>query len=65
MFSFALPLPPVEFTVSLMWHPRLQADPAHRWLRACVREICGSDAPQKGQTLDADNDGANTQKLPT
>jgi len=26
--------------VSLLWHPRLDADPAHRWLRACVREVC-------------------------
>ena len=40
MHSFRLPLPVPEFTVSLLWHPRLQADPAHRWLRGCVREIC-------------------------
>lgn len=40
MFSFALPLPASAFTVSMLWHPRLDADPAHRWLRACVREAC-------------------------
>ncbi|MEY4561854.1 MAG: hypothetical protein RLZZ618_1131 [Pseudomonadota bacterium] len=40
MHSFALPVLLPEFTVSLFWHPRLQADPAHRWLRACVREVC-------------------------
>lgn len=49
MFSFALPLPPLEFTVSLMWHPRLQADPAHRWLRACVRETCGGEAEHRSE----------------
>jgi DNA-binding transcriptional LysR family regulator len=26
--------------ISLLWHPRLDADPAHRWLRGCVRDIC-------------------------
>ena len=40
MLSFALPVATPEFTVSLLWHPRLDADPAHRWLRACVREVC-------------------------
>ncbi|MBK9166520.1 MAG: LysR family transcriptional regulator [Bryobacterales bacterium] len=40
MYTFPLPLPTQEFTVSLLWHPRLDADPAHRWLRKCVREVC-------------------------
>jgi DNA-binding transcriptional LysR family regulator len=40
MHSFALPVATPAFTVSLLWHPRLQADPAHRWLRECVREVC-------------------------
>jgi DNA-binding transcriptional LysR family regulator len=40
MHSFRLPVSSPEFTVSLLWHPRLDADPAHRWLRACVREVC-------------------------
>ncbi|MBP1205045.1 DNA-binding transcriptional LysR family regulator [Duganella sp. 1411] len=40
MFSFALPLRMPELTVSLMWHPRMDADPAHRWLRGCVVEAC-------------------------
>ncbi|MCC6467263.1 MAG: LysR family transcriptional regulator [Alphaproteobacteria bacterium] len=42
MHSFPLPvsLPPV--TISLLWHPRLDADPAHRWLRACVRDVCAA-----------------------
>jgi DNA-binding transcriptional LysR family regulator len=41
MHSFPLPLPMPEHTISLIWHPRSQADPAHRWLRECVREVCG------------------------
>ena len=40
MFSFALPVNTPEFTVSMLWHPRLDADPAHRWLRSHVREVC-------------------------
>lgn len=40
MHSFSLPVATPEITVSMLWHPRLHADPAHRWLRGCVREIC-------------------------
>lgn len=40
MHSFALPVPIPEITVSLLWHPRMHADPAHRWLRERVREVC-------------------------
>ncbi len=40
MHSFPLPLSIPEFTVSMLWHPRLDADPGHRWLRAHVRAVC-------------------------
>jgi len=40
MYSFSLPVPAPEITVSLLWHTRLHNDPAHQWLRGCVREIC-------------------------
>jgi DNA-binding transcriptional LysR family regulator len=40
MHSFALPVPTPKITVSLLWHPRLDADAAHRWLRGCVRAVC-------------------------
>jgi len=40
MHSFPLPVAMPEFTVSLLWHPRLDVDPAHRWLRGCVRDVC-------------------------
>ncbi|MCX6593758.1 MAG: LysR family transcriptional regulator [Acidobacteria bacterium] len=39
-YSFPLPFPSPELTISLQWHPRLEADPAHRWLRAVVMEVC-------------------------
>ncbi|HYC87891.1 MAG TPA: LysR family transcriptional regulator [Thermoanaerobaculia bacterium] len=45
MHTFPLPFPAPEITVSLLWHPRLHADPAHRWLRECVREICAEKRP--------------------
>ena len=40
MHSFPLPFPVPKITVSMLWHPRLHADPAHRWLRTCVRDVC-------------------------
>ena len=40
MYSFPLPIALPEITVSLLWHPRLDADPAHRWLRGCIRDAC-------------------------
>ena len=42
MHSFPLPVSTPEITVSLLWHPRLDADPAHRWLRGIVREVCAA-----------------------
>lgn len=42
MHGFPLPLPLPEITVSLLWHPRLDADPAHRWLRGHVRNVCAA-----------------------
>jgi len=40
MHSFPLPFSTPEFTVSLLWHPRLDADLAHHWLRGHVRDVC-------------------------
>jgi len=42
MHSFTLPVPTPEITVSLLWHPRLDADPAHRWLRGHLRDVCAA-----------------------
>jgi DNA-binding transcriptional LysR family regulator len=38
--SFPLPVRTEAITVSQMWHPRLDADPAHRWLRGLVLTTC-------------------------
>lgn len=40
MATFALPVETPPFTVSLLWHPRMEGDAAHRWLRRLVREAC-------------------------
>ena len=47
MHSFPLPVATPEFTVSLLWHPRMDADPAHRWLRECLREVCSKPKGRK------------------
>ncbi|MCX6848097.1 MAG: LysR family transcriptional regulator, partial [Verrucomicrobia bacterium] len=36
------PVATPEFTVSMLWHPRLDADAAHRWLRDQVRAVCSA-----------------------
>lgn len=43
MHSFPLPVSVPVITVSLLWHPRLHSDPAHRWLRGCIRDICAEE----------------------
>jgi DNA-binding transcriptional LysR family regulator len=40
MHSFPLPFATKTFTVSMLWHPRLDADPAHRWLRSHLKNVC-------------------------
>jgi DNA-binding transcriptional LysR family regulator len=42
MHGFPLPVPLPEVTVSLLWHPRLDGDPANRWLRGHVRAACAT-----------------------
>jgi DNA-binding transcriptional LysR family regulator len=42
MHSFPLPFATKEVTISMLWHPRLDADPAQRWLRDRVREVSAS-----------------------
>lgn len=40
LHRFRLPFAVPPFTIALFWHPRLEADPAHRWLRSIVTEVC-------------------------
>jgi DNA-binding transcriptional LysR family regulator len=37
---FDLPVGTPEILISAIWHPRLDPDPAHRWLRDIVAEVC-------------------------
>jgi len=48
MHSFPLPIATPQITVSLHWHPRMDSDPAHRWLRGCVREACAALIEKSG-----------------
>src|SRR3954471_3384631 len=55
MHSFPLPVATPEVTVSLLWHPRLDADPGHRWLRGCVRDACAeqlTDSSTRGSAVE-------------
>lgn len=46
LHSIALPFAVPELTVSLLWHPRMDADQAHRWLRGVVFDVCaGAGTP--------------------
>jgi len=40
LHGFDLPVTTPELAISAMWHPRLDADPAHRWLRQQLITIC-------------------------
>lgn len=40
---FELPFKSRRITVSQMWHPRMERDPAHRWLREKIVAICRVD----------------------
>jgi DNA-binding transcriptional LysR family regulator len=42
MHSFPIPVSMPEFTISLLWHPRMHADLAHRWLRGLVLDVCAA-----------------------
>ena len=50
MYSFGLPVSTPEFTVSMLWHPRLDADLAYRWFRGCVREVCTQRLARLGRS---------------
>jgi len=54
MYSFPLPVSLPDFTVSMLWHPRMGGDSAHRWLRACIYEVCSahSSPSSTNETVD-------------
>ncbi|NIF21676.1 LysR family transcriptional regulator [Candidatus Pantoea multigeneris] len=43
LVHFELPVNTPPIKVSAIWHPRLQADPVHRWLRETILAICRSE----------------------
>lgn len=43
---FELPVKTREITISQMWHPRSEVDPAHRWLRQLVLSVCRQRLPE-------------------
>jgi len=51
LHTFELPIATPDFVVSMLWHPRMDSDPAHRWLRGCVRELCAHSGGEKVQTV--------------
>jgi DNA-binding transcriptional LysR family regulator len=50
MRSFALPVRTGQITVSQIWHPRLDADAAHRWLRHLIRSTCTASSSVKRES---------------
>lgn len=42
LHTFELPVTTDAPAISLAWHPRFDADPAHRWLRSILRKVCAS-----------------------
>lgn len=45
LVSFELPVETPRFTISALWHPRMHADQAHRWLRDVVVSLCAKAYP--------------------
>lgn len=44
LHSFELPFAIAPFTISMLWHPRMDGDEAHRWFRGLVRTVCASES---------------------
>lgn len=62
--TFPLPFEVPGITVSLLWHPRLGADPAHRWLRHCVHEVCAGAGPRPRRSTSRAGGGASGAPRP-
>ena len=44
IYAFELPVKTDQITVSQMWHPRLEVEPVHRWLRQLTLDVCRGTA---------------------
>lgn len=45
MASFDLPASLPRFQISAMWHPRMDTDPVHRYVRNCIISVCQEAMP--------------------
>ncbi|KZM42151.1 LysR family transcriptional regulator [Marinomonas sp. SBI22] len=43
LHTFKLPFDVPSIQVSMFWHPRMDGDHAHKWLRECVLAVCGDE----------------------
>lgn len=50
MRALALPLEVPGFTLSMLWHPRMDGDLAHRWLRGHIRSVCAEKRTLAGNS---------------
>jgi len=48
LYTFELPVKTREITISQMWHPRSEVDPAHRWLRQLALSVCREKVKNAG-----------------
>lgn len=48
LYAFELPVKTREITISQMWHPRSEVDPAHRWLRQLALSVCRKKVKNAG-----------------
>ena len=62
LHDFPIPLELRDFTISLLWHPRLEGDPAHRWLRGKLCEVCAT--PRVPPTIDTKSRGTEARPRP-
>jgi DNA-binding transcriptional LysR family regulator len=49
--SFTLPVSTPPIVVSQMWHPRLDADRVHRWLRGVIHGLCQQQSAAPATSL--------------
>lgn len=68
LVTFPLPFAVPDVAVAMLWHPRVDADPAHRWLRGCVRDVCapgrGADTGTLGEPLTGRYSRPRTNGIP-
>jgi DNA-binding transcriptional LysR family regulator len=43
MVAFPLPVATPAMAISMLWHPRMDGDAAHRWLRGVVLDVCAAE----------------------